>query len=292
VPRRPAPSALPGPSTRATARAAGVSDWGLRHADVVRLSRDTYLPREHDGDLRTRLPAVLLTAPPGAVVSHLTAAALWRVEVPLVPSGRPVDLTVPVGSRARNRPDRRLHRSPVPSEDVERRWQLPTTTPARTWRDLAAVLDAPALLAVTDQLLDVLCTPEDLARALAARPTGHGTARARRVLAVADPGSGSPMESVLRWLLHEAGLPRPTLQHRAVDDNGRLIGLGDLAWPDRRVLVEFDGEVHRERQVFVNDLRRQNRLVLAGWTVLRFTSADVLGRPLDVVATVARALTQ
>ena len=292
MPPRPAPSALRGPSTRAAAQTAGVSDWGLRHADVVRLSRDTYLPRDHASDLRTRLPAVLLTAPPGAVVSHLSAAALWRVEVPLVPADQPADLTVPAGSRARNRRDRRLHRSPLPPEDVVRRWQLPTTTPARTWRDLAAVLDAPALLAVTDQLLDVLCSSDDLSRALAARPAGRGAARARAVLGVADPQSGSPMESVLRWLLHEAGLPGPALRHRVVDDRGHLIGFGDLTWPDQRVLVEFDGEVHRERRVFVNDLRRQNRLVLEGWTVLRFTSADVLGRPQDVVAAVARALSR
>ena len=56
------------------------------------------------------------------------------------------------------------------------------------------------------------------------------------------------------------------------------------------MLVEFDGDVHRERDVFVGDLRRQNRLVAAGWTVLRFSSADVLGRPDDVVATIRRAL--
>jgi very-short-patch-repair endonuclease len=54
--------------------------------------------------------------------------------------------------------------------------------------------------------------------------------------------------------------------------------------------VEFDGNVHRERAVFVNDVRRQNALVAAGWTVLRFTSADVLGRPDDVVAQIRRAL--
>ena len=269
-----------------------MSDWGLRHPDVVRLSRDTYLPRDQAADLRTRLPAVLLTAPPGAVVSHRSAAALWRVELPLTTAEEPVDLTVPADSRARNRRDRRLHRSHLRPADVERRWQLPVTTPTRTWRDLAAVLDPGALLAATDQLLDVLCTPEDLVRSLAARPTGRGSARARAVLTVADPRAGSPMESVLRWLLHEARLPRPVLQHRVVDDRGRLIGFGDLAWPDRRVLVEFDGEVHRERRVFVADLRRQNRLVLAGWTVLRFSSADVLGRPQDVIATVVRALTR
>ncbi|WP_369130162.1 endonuclease domain-containing protein [Modestobacter roseus] len=290
MPRRRRPSELPGPSTRAGALARGVSDWRLRHPDVVRLSRDTYLPRGDAADLRSRLPAVLLTAPAGAVVSHHTAAAMWRVEIPLAAASSVAHLTVPPRSKARNRADRHLHRTPLSPEDVERRWGMPVTSPARTWRDLAAELAPAALLAVTDQLLDVLCRPAELEEALRRRPTGHGAARARRVLAVADPRVDSPMESVTRWLLHEAGLPRPTLQYRVVDEHGRRIGFGDMAWPERKVLVEFDGNVHRERDVFVDDLRRQNRLVLAGWVVLRFTSADVLGRPHEVVTAVRRAL--
>ena len=98
------------------------------------------------------------------------------------------------------------------------------------------------------------------------------------------------MESVLRWLLHEAGLPAPVLQHRIRNGAGTFLGKTDLTWPDRKLLVEFDGDVHRERDVFVGDVRRQNRLVLAGWVVLRFTSADVLGRPEAVVAEIRRAL--
>ncbi len=257
---------------------------------MVRLSRDTYLPRSDVADVRTRAPAVLMTAPPGAVISHHTAAELWRVEIPLTVPDHVVHLTVPLASRARDRRDRRLHRTPLPASDVERRWGMPVTTPARTWRDLAAVLQPAALLAVTDQLLDVLCTPAELEQALARRPSGRGSAQARQVLTVADPRVDSPMESVTRWLLHAAGLPRPVLQHQVRDDRGRQIGFGDMAWPERRVLVEFDGDVHRERGVFVKDLRRQNLLVLAGWTVLRFSSADVLGRPDEVVAAVRRAL--
>jgi very-short-patch-repair endonuclease len=98
------------------------------------------------------------------------------------------------------------------------------------------------------------------------------------------------MESVLRWLIHEAGLPAPILQHVVRDGAGRFLGQEDLAWPDRRVLVEFDGNVHRERRVFVDDLRRQNGLVLARWTVLRFTSADVLRRSDQVIAAIWAAL--
>jgi hypothetical protein len=267
-----------------------LSDWQLRHRDITRLSRDTYLAAADAASLRTRLPAILLTAPQGAVISHHTAAAMWKVEIPLQPADDVVHLTVPPGSKARNRRDRRLHRTALMPGDAERRWGFSVTTPERTWRDLAAVLEPAALLAVTDQLLQVLCRPEHLQAALARRPTRPGAARARRALAVADPDVDSPMESVLRWLLHVAGLPRPVLQYRALDDRGRQIGFGDLAWPDRKVLIEFDGDQHRDRKTFVEDLRRQNRLVLEGWTVLRFSSADVLGRPEEVVAAVRRAL--
>jgi very-short-patch-repair endonuclease len=223
-------------------------------------------------------------------VSHFTAAALWKVQIPLQPPDDRVHLTVPPESRARNRRDRRLHRSRLGAGEVERWWSLPITTPARTWRDLAGVLRPAELLAVTDQLLDVLCSPDELARMLASHASGRGAERARRVLPVADPRVDSPMESILRWLLHDAGLPAPVLQFAVRDGAGVFIGRADLAWPDKKVLVEFDGNVHRDRDVFVNDLRRQNRLIAAGWTVLRFTSADVLGSPDRVVALVRLAL--
>lgn len=270
---------------------AGITDRQLRHPAVAHLSRDTYLPRALAAESSARLAAVLLTAPPGAVLSHATAAALWGVEIPLQDrADRRVDVTVPMTSRSESRRDRRVHRTPLPAEDVTRHGAVPVTTPARTWRDLAGVLQPAALLAVSDQLLARGCGRADLGRQLAGRPAGRGSARARAVLPVADARAESPMESVLRWLVHAAGLPAPDLQHVVRDDAGRTLGRADLAWPERRVLVEFDGDVHRERDVFVGDLRRQNRLVAAGWTVLRFTSADVLGRPDEVIAEIRRAL--
>jgi very-short-patch-repair endonuclease len=273
------------------ARAAGLTDRQLQHPAVERLSRDTYLPRSLASDLRQRLAAVLLTAPAGAVLSHMTAAALWDIQIPLQPANdRRVHLIVPSASRAESRADRRVHRLPIAEEEVTRHGSFVLTVMERTWRDLAATLQLPALLAVTDQLVARGCSVEDLERQLARRPAGRGSARARSVLPVADPRSESPMESVLRWTLHAAGLPAPVLQFVVRSPGGAFLGRADFAWPDRKVLVEFDGDVHRERDVFVNDVRRQNELVAAGWTVLRFTSADVLGRPKEVIAAIRRAL--
>jgi hypothetical protein len=288
TPRR--PSRLLGPATRAEARAAGIGDAQLRHRDVVRLSRDTYLPHAMSQDPRARIAAVLLSAPESAVLSHWTAAALWGIAIPLQPDDSRIHLTALTGSAVRNRPDRFVHRTHFDEDEVTRRHGFPVTTPARTWRDLAAVLVPPALLAVTDQVLGGPCTRAELERQLAGRPSGRGSARARAVLPLGDPRAESPMESVLRWLVHEAGLPAPELQFVVRDGGGAFLGRADLAWPHRKVLVEFDGDVHRERSVFVNDLRRQNALVAVGWVILRFSSADVLGRPDEVIAEIRRAL--
>ncbi len=290
VPTPPVPPRIARATDRRTARAAGVTDWHLRHRDIARTSRDTYLPRALADDVRARVDAVLLGAPASAVVSHVTAARLWELEVPLSAEERRVHLTVPPGTRIRHRADRRVHCAALPDVQVTRRLGMPVTSPGRTWLDLAGSLPAGALLAVTDQMLARRYPRATLDRMVAGARGVRGIRTARRVLAVADRRSGSPMESVLRWLVLEAGLPAPELQYVVRDAAGGFVGRVDLAWPDRRVVVEFDGDVHRQRRVFVDDVRRQNGLVLAGWTVLRFTSADVLGRPELVLAVLRQAL--
>jgi len=288
MPSRPVRSRLTGPVTRSGAAAAGISDWQLRHRGVVRLSRDTYLPRALLDDVTVRIAAVLLTAPPNAVVSHVTAATMWGLAIPLQPEDSRVHLTVATGSAVRARADRAIHRSPLTGGEVVERLGFRLTTPPRTWRDLAAVLTPAALLAVTDQLRAHQCGTGDVEAELRLRSSGRGAARARAVLAVGDRRSESPMESVLRWLLHVAGVPTPELQYVICTASGEF--RADFAWPDLKGIVEFDGAIHREGGVFVRDLRRQNALVAAGWTVLRFSGADVLGRPDEVVAEVFRAL--
>lgn len=271
---------LEGPTTRAAALAAGLSDRQLRHPAIERLSRDTYLPRAMAVEPLGRLAAVLLTAPPRAVASHRTAASLWDIEIPMQDlSDRRIDLTVPLASRAGSRSDRRVYRCDLPSDDVTRRRAVPVTTLARTWRDLAGVLQPAALLAVTDQALFRGCTSGHLQAQLDRRPSGRGSARARLVLPLGNAKAESPMESVVRWLIHAAGLPAPVVQYEMYDEAGRFLGRGDLAWPEHHLLVEFDGDGHRERKVFVKDLRRQNSLVVDSWTLLRFSGADVYGRP-------------
>jgi Protein of unknown function (DUF559) len=290
VPTPPVPPRVRRPTDRRRARAEGITDWHLRHRDTVHSSRDTYLPRELAADVRQRVAAVLLGAPPEAVLSHQTAAALWRLQLPLVADDPRVHLTVPPGRRVRQRADRRIHCSVVPPGDRSVLAGVCVTSLERTWVDLARLLPPAAVLAVADQILRRGVGVERLTAVLSRARGARGVRTARLVLPLADARAGSPMESVLRWLLHDAGLPAPVLQHVVGDGAAGTVGAVDLAWPAERVVVEFDGDGHRERRVFVDDLRRQNGLILAGWTVLRFSSADLLGRPTWVIETIRRAL--
>src|SRR5438309_1859127 len=94
------------------------------------------------------------------------------------------------------------------------------------------------------------------------------------------------METRLRMELIRARLPVPCVQAEIRDAAGGFIGRADLYYPDRRLVIEYDGENHRDR--LVADLRRQNALVNAGYHLLRFTFTD-LRAPGSVVAQVCRA---
>lgn len=72
------------------------------------------------------------------------------------------------------------------------------------------------------------------------------------------------------------------------DGNGEFVGRADLYYPANHLVIEFDGGNHRER--LISDDRRQNSPVNAGYRVLRFTTADLYGRPDAIVALVRAAL--
>jgi very-short-patch-repair endonuclease len=113
-----------------------------------------------------------------------------------------------------------------------------------------------------------------------------GIKRLRRAVRHVDPRSESPMETRLRMELIRGRLPCPCVQAELCDAGGRLIGRADLYYPDRRLVIEYDGDNHRNR--LAADLQRQNALVNAGYHLLRFTVVD-LRAPASVVAQVRRA---
>src|SRR5260370_35708418 len=105
---------------------------------------------------------------------------------------------------------------------------------------------------------------------------GAGRGRLRSPRLLAGPAE-SPMETRLRWVLMQARLPRPEVQANLYDSAERFVGRADLYYSEPRLVVEYDGGNHRDR--LVEDDRRQNLLVNAGYRLLRFTAADIYNRP-------------
>ena len=112
--------------------------------------------------------------------------------------------------------------------------------------------------------------------------------RARRAVGLADERAESPPESVLRVVLRCAGLA-PVPQYVVRDAEGRFVARVDLAFPDVRIAVEYDGAWHGRPGELARDRRRHNALVAAGWTVVHITAAD-MHAPDRVVASVTALL--
>jgi very-short-patch-repair endonuclease len=165
------------------------------------------------------------------------------------------------------------------------------TGEARTLADIARTASLPTAVCLIDALSHIdLTLFDDLRTELARTPGQRGAVRAQRACRLAHPGSESMLESLLRLLLALAGLPPPKVQIPVRHPGGTYYG--DLGYPDRKLILEADGrDYHSEWDQVMKDMARQNFLVAAGWTVLRFSWRQVLYQPEMVIRTVAQALT-
>ncbi|GAB3958005.1 hypothetical protein GCM10027614_74570 [Micromonospora vulcania] len=124
---------------------------------------------------------------------------------------------------------------------------------------------------VIDRLLARRITDIPALREYALRRAGRrGWRPLLRAVDLADPGAESPQESRTRVRLVLAGLPKPETQW-VVADHGRFVARLDLAWPEYKVAVEYDGLWHDDPEQFHRDRRRLNRLLGGEWIVLHLT---------------------
>lgn len=273
--------------TPAMAQQAGISRSELRY----RLDRGVWRRISGDGiglashpDSAWRLAVAACLTWPDAIVCLTTAAELHGLPVPGDSSAH---VTVPDTRRPRTRLRPHYYRHGTP---VCRRGPVALTSLPATIVDCLTKLpdeEAWSLLAWvrTRELIGV----DELTEMTMHRFATHGVRRLRELTAAAQEGALSVGERELHDLLHQGGLHGWVPDSR-VWHNGTIIARVDVLFPDERVVVEFDGEsAHGPRQR-ERDLERQNRLVAAGYTVLRFTWVDVRTNPARVLATIRTAL--
>jgi hypothetical protein len=172
---------------------------------------------------------------------------------------------------------------------------LAATTPARTLLDLAALTSSSRLAEIAAAAFRTrACCAEDILEVLDLHRRARGRQRLVEALDILGSDAGrsrSDVEVAALPLLVDAGLPRPVVGHKVRDPRGRSIAELDLAYPEHLIAIEIDGfQWHSSPARKRADEDRQNRLVVAGWTVLRFSAADVRRRPDHLVATVRAAL--
>lgn len=281
------------PFSIAEAREAGLGRGRLLGPD---LDRPFYGVRSQI--LTDKVSAYAPRLRPGDRFSHTTAARLWGAPIP---REREDDVHVTAtGGTVRPRAKGVIgHRSAA--RDITVRKHLPVSSPVATFLECALVLDVESLVMVGDHLIldPRVLDPHDIRPHVAlgdlsrgvVSATGRGAVRAREALALVRDGVESPMETRLRLLLARAGLPEPVCGYELRTRRGRRIGWFDLAWPDRRLIVEYDGDQHRtSTSQYERDIRRFDDATAEGWNVIRVRSHGVLRSPQSTVARVARGL--
>lgn len=202
-----------------------------------------------------------------------TAAWLHGLDVDGI---HPVEVIVPAHSGVRTRTGLEVRHGHV--RDAVNLRGLQATDINRTLREVCRRLPPVEALVLLDAAVQAgLTSPRAVA----------GNRRLRALAELAEPAE-SPMETRLRWLLLQARLPKPEVQPELRNTEGRFIGRADLYYPAAGLVIEYDGGNHRDRHV--EDDRRQNSIITAGFRILRFTAADIHQRPDVVVAQVRNAL--
>jgi len=207
----------------------------------------------------------------GAIAAHLS---FWR-ELPVT--------TIEVAYHTSlRRSGFSFQRRTVPLDLVIHRGATRLTAPALTALDLAVATDGDS---IDNVLRSKVARIDDLRAALAAIPGRIGNRERRRLLLESRAEPWSVAERLAHKILHQAGITG-WLANRPVVLDGQTYFL-DIAFPGIRLVLEIDGrEFHTKSDVFESDRRRQNDLVLARFTVLRFTYRRLVDEPDQVLADV------
>ena len=246
---------------------------GLSYDTITRRVKTGVLVRRYPGvysyghgDLspEAQSMAAVLACGPGAVSTRLSAASLFRVS--RWPDDGP-HVLVP----RRHRPVEgiEIHQCVgLDTRDVTVVRGVPATTVARMLIDLGVRLTPHQLCWVINEIafrgkFDLGATRRAMARA-----NGHrGIRVVKRALELYAMGSAGTKSSYEDAFLAIAE-PEPLV-------NMELLGYEvDFRWPEWRLVVEVDGNHTRPRDRR-NDPARDRVLEAAGWTVVRFTGAEV-----------------
>ena len=149
------------------------------------------------------------------------------------------------------------------------------TTPVRTALDLACKFPEDVAVPAIDSLARAAkLKVADIELAAEHHASRRGIRQARTIIALVDPGAESPRETWLRLVVVRAGYPPPQTQYAVLNEYGALIGEVDMAWPELKIALEYEGQHHTDPVTLRKDIQRADEMMENGWIVIRVTARD------------------
>ena len=270
------------PFTRAAAIAAGISDKVLRGPRFRRLFRNVYVDASTPATALQRVLGALTLFDDLAWASHASAARVYGVPIPTIAEEH---VSVRSAQVRRHHPGIRTHVGA--SWHVRRHQGVRVSDHGQMFVELAGLVGLVDLVVVGDHLARKgLLGPDELRRFCAAS-THRAAKAARRAAAYVRDHVDSPMETRLRMLIVLAGLPEPEVNHTIRTADGEPLRRYDLSYPEIKVIVEYDGRQHVEREAtWERDLSRREAIDADGWRILVVVSSGIYRSPEQTVARV------
>jgi hypothetical protein len=265
-------------------RRSGISPWRAKAKDIHVPSRGIRVPVGPQQSLLERVrPYTELGTPD--TVSYYSAAAVHAFKLPGRTRSGLLHLTR-AGSAAPRRKGVIGHRAMLEPADIVILQGVPVTSISRTLLDLAAAgaLTLEDLVVIADDLIcehvrylhprTARITLEELQRYTGSRGPVAGLRLLRNSLGLARVGVDSPPETRLRLLFGRSGLPTFEPNYVLLDEQGTPLWI-DLACPEFRLAVEYDGGHHLTPEQQLADALRNERTAGAGWRQLVINKLDV-----------------
>src|SRR6266536_293649 len=266
-------------------RRCGLSSRGIavrvRNGRLHPMHRGVYAVGHANPPRDGRFLGAVKACGPGAVLSHFSAAALWRF---VDWDDRHPEVTVK-GTATRAHPGLRVHRTcTLEPRDIVRHDGIAVTSPARTLLDLAAVLEYRPLRRAVRQAQSLRrVNVGQLVEVLGRLGPRRGTRQLARIVATGPAPTRSELEDAVLDLLLRFGLTHPDVNVPLYLGGRRIVP--DFRWPEQQLVLEADGAAwHDHKLAREDDAERQALLEAHGERVLRVTWDQAIARPRETLS--------
>lgn len=280
--------------TRAGALSNGMTRRQVGRLGHLRVLRGVYA--DDPTSLTSRIRAGLMVAGPQAAICGVTALRFVGVDLPQRMARDPrIWIQVPYNQHWPRSNQLRLVRARRPGVTALLN-RIPIVELPVCWFQLAAESSLDEMVELADAMTcrqHPVTSLQSLWDVVERHVGARGVTTARAALELAMELTEAIPETDLRLLLVRAGLKCPVVSFAIRDRTGRVVFWLDLAYPEAKLAIEYDGAIHvGDRSRMERDQQRRRALEDLGWRIITVTARDMAQDPLGVIRSVSAALAE